>query len=502
MHGTGDIRGVQRSNLLKAARRAMAPLLIAAGLAVLACSDANACSVKQWRFAFGQQNSAQMSATSGAFCQTILDSPTTRGGVRSVRITAPPRNGTATALGRGLVYKSNSGFAGRDAFSFAIIGGGKGAQRIANVRMSVAVAAPKGAPLPRSGPITLHEYTPWLVTNRGPAKAVGVFYFIAGLTPEEPDDDRHQAPQYFLKSLAEAGWDIVYAKYPQTLAYPGHEDAHRRVAEFIRARVQQLKDEGYRRVILGGQSWGAWATLVAERNGKLAADALFLMAPATYGARTALSGRSNLSFHLNRSEFAVLVKSIEKPTAAVFFSDDAFDPGGRAKLLEDHLRSRRLAGLVIDSPSGIKGHNAGWIPAFDFRYGKCLEAFFETLTSERCEPRTVSTTDFRAIANLKDIPDSDAKRIVSPEQLVGRSYVVYSTAGSAWKTIYQSDRAVALLTPKGRNEQGFEFKDGQHCRENQCRVLVKWDDKHLISFDPKSGAATSWWIETNDSSGR
>src|SRR5262245_10698137 len=403
MSKIGSTPSVQRSDKPRSSRLAVTRLLIAAGLAVLACPDAHACLVKEWRFIFGQQTTAQMSAPSGAICQTVLDAPVTRGGVRSIRITAPPRNGTAAALGRGLTYRSNSGFLGRDAFSFALIGGGKGARRIATVRMSVAVAAPKGTPLPSSGPIKLLEYTPWLITNRGPDKAVGAFYFIAGFTPDEPDDDRHQAPQYFLKSLAEAGWDIVYAKYPQSLAYPGHADAHRRVAEFLQARVQQLKDAGYRRVILGGQSWGAWVTMVAERNGKLAADGLFLMTPATYGARTALSGRSNLSFPLNRSEFAVLVKSIETPTAAVFFADDAYDPGGRAKLLEDHLRARQIAGLVIDNPPGIKGHNAGWVPAFDFRYGKCLQTFFETLTAARCEPPAASDVDFRAISNLKEI---------------------------------------------------------------------------------------------------
>ena len=51
---------------------------------------------------------------------------------------------------------------------------------------------------------------------------------------------------------------------------------------------EDLKGRGYRRVILGGQSWGAWTTLVAERRGDLTADALFLMAPATHGGRTAL----------------------------------------------------------------------------------------------------------------------------------------------------------------------------------------------------------------------
>jgi pimeloyl-ACP methyl ester carboxylesterase len=500
----GIIRGLRRSETCRGPRgfsippAAIKSVILAAFLALSAPPDsqASACAVSPWRFAFGKQTSANMSASTGAICQTYLDAPAARGGtVRSIRIIDQPRNGKATALGRGLVYKSNSGFQGRDAFSFAIIGSGKRAQRTATVRVSVAVAPPRGSALPGSGPIALREYTPWLIQSRGAENAKGVFYFIAGLLPDEPDDDRHHAAQYFLKSMAEAGWDVIYAKYPQGLAYPGHEDAHKRVAAFVRERIEDLKERGYHRVILGGQSWGAWATLVAEARGDLRADALFLMAPATYGRKTALSGRPNLSFSLNRSDFATLVKAITKPAAAVFFAGDDFDPGGRDKLFEEQVRKRQLPHVLIANPKEPRGHNAGWLPAFDFRYGTCLQAFFETLASRRCEPPAASAGDFRAISHRSQISDSDAKRIMHAEQLVGRSFVVYSSGGAAWLATYQTPRSVVWQTPKGRNEQGFEFKDGRHCRGNQCRVLIRFDDKHLIAFDPKSGAASSWWVE-------
>ena len=178
----------------------------------------------------------------------------------------------------------------------------------------------------------------------------------------------------------------------------------------------------------------------------------------------------------------------------MFFSNDDFDPGGRARLLEEHLRSRQLANVVIDNPPGLRGHNAGWLPAFDHRYGTCLQAFFETLTSRRCEPPAASG-DFRSIARREQIADSEAKRILGPERLVGRSYVVYSAEGSAWQVSYRTRQSVVWQTTKGRNEQKYEFRERQHCREAQCRVLIQWDDKHLIAFDPKSGAATSWWVE-------
>jgi pimeloyl-ACP methyl ester carboxylesterase len=192
---------------------------------------------------------------------------------------------------------------------FAVSGRGKWGPGTGTVHVSVSAKEPDDGIVANStpmkltepGPIRLLEYTPWLMRNRGPQNSVGVVYFIRGFVGGDRDDDRHQAPQYFLRSFSEAGWDVIYAKYPQSLVYPGNEEGHDRPAEFVAGRMQELKSTGYCRVILGGQSWGAWISMTAARTSNLAADGLLLLVPAAYGKKVTLDGEPNPSFLKNRA---------------------------------------------------------------------------------------------------------------------------------------------------------------------------------------------------------
>jgi pimeloyl-ACP methyl ester carboxylesterase len=471
----------------------------------MCCTSALAasCVMPKWHFVFEQRTSATMTVSSGAFCQTSLNSRITSGGsvIQKVIVSAPPRNGTATAQGLGVFYRSDSGFQGHDSFAFTIMGRSNTGQRSATVEVSVTVKAPEGIPLSVSGPIELLEYTPSLIQNRGPKDAVGVIYFVRG-GGSLRYDDRHHAPQYFLTSLSQAGWDVIYAKYPDKLAYPGPEEAHKRVAEFLRDRVAGLKQEGYRRVILGGQSWGAWVAMVAEKHAGLAAEALFLLVPASYGTRTLSTGKPNLVFYKNASEFASLLNSIRKPVGVVFFSADDYDPGGRGKLVKEHALSNKLPYLLIDNPPGFRGHGAGWLPIFDYVFGKCIRLFLEMLISQQCELPALSNSDFRSIVSRAQIPDLEARRISTSDELAGRSYVVFTTEGEttegeatrAFEVTYGSMLSLVRQTSQRKFEEKYNFRSGQYCDEAHCTILIRWDDTRLIGFDPKTGMATSWWV--------
>lgn len=271
------------------------------------------------------------------------------------------------------------------------------------------------------------------------------------------------------------------------------------MAQFVRDRVSDLKSQGYKRIIVGGQSWGAWVTMVAAQGTDLNADGIFLLVPAAYGKRTSPDGQPNASFSKNKTEFVPLLKSINKPVAAVFFSEDEFDPGGRGKLVEEQGRSRKLPYLVIDDPPGFKGHAAGWLPIFDYVFGKCIQLFLETLRSQQCELPALSPTDFRSIVHRSQIPDFDAKRIVAPDDLVGHSYVVFSSEGDnssrAWEVEFKSQSLAVRQTAKSRRELTYQLNEGDFCQQNRCNVLIQWDDQHMIAFDRSTGAATAWWIK-------
>lgn len=65
----------------------------------------------------GQTVTAQMTAESGKSCSIGLGS--SDGTVKSTRISAQARNGAASASGTRVTYKSRSGFAGRDSFTYS-----------------------------------------------------------------------------------------------------------------------------------------------------------------------------------------------------------------------------------------------------------------------------------------------------------------------------------------------------------------------------------------------
>jgi hypothetical protein len=192
------------------------------------------CTVPAFKFFFGQRSSASITAGSGYTCHLYLNEKP--GAAQSARVSALPRHGTVTAHGNDIAYRSAPGFTGRDQFTFRVVRGVK----TATIEVIVSVKELDGAPLPPTGPIGLSEYTPWLAHIHGPEQAVGAFYFIRGFVPRARDDDRHHGAQYFLQSLSDAGWDVFNGKYPHDLAYPGNEDAHERVAEFVRNRVKEL----------------------------------------------------------------------------------------------------------------------------------------------------------------------------------------------------------------------------------------------------------------------
>ncbi len=118
----------------------------------------------------------------------------------------------------------------------------------------------------RIRPIQLIEFTPWLVVNHGPDVAKGILYYIRGWSEGLGLDEFHLAP-YLTKTLGENGWDVVVAKYPQ-----GEVDQQFRytsvsaAAPFVRERTAALRAQGYKRVILGGQSWGSWVEMAADQQ--------------------------------------------------------------------------------------------------------------------------------------------------------------------------------------------------------------------------------------------
>ena len=340
----------------------------------------------------------------------------------------------------------------------------------------------------------LLEFTPWLVENHGPAKAKGVIYFILGWSGR-PTLDNHLLAPYFLKTLSENGWDVVATKIPQHL--PNQDFAvlgtYEAAPSIVRTRVQQLKADGYRRVILAGHSWGGWIVLLAAQADDLAADALLVSAPSV-GPKTR-DGRNNPNFEKNFNEYPQLINGIKRPTVLMFYPDDDEDTPGRSDIARKRFEANKLPHVIIDHPAGFVGHFAGWLPLFDYEFGRCIQSFLDNPKTEGCDLSGLANDDFRSIVNLKQVVDADGKRITSPDTLVGKKFAAYTLGAPfrTWEFVSATRRhgTRAIL----EFDEDFTFHDGNLCANDACDVLVRWADRYILSFNAKSGDLSGWWIE-------
>src|SRR5690348_7647803 len=154
---------------------------------------------------------------------------------------------------------------------------------------------------------------------RGPTRAEGVVIWSHGRSIEV-EDSLAPTPEY-ITQMRKAGWDtfrLNRLRAGDTLAASGAA---------LASYADQLKASGYHRVVLAGQSFGAFISLIAAgRSG--AVDAVIGTAPAAYGNFE----DSYDTFRLNATKLYELLEGVHHTRVALaFFHGDEFDPGGRGE---------------------------------------------------------------------------------------------------------------------------------------------------------------------------
>jgi pimeloyl-ACP methyl ester carboxylesterase len=363
---------------------------------------------------------------------------------------------------------------------------------VAAAGMSFAKATPPSS-------TELIEFTPWLIREVGPATAKGVVYFIRGWSVGLGLDDFRLTP-YATQSLATGGWDVIGAKYPNRSIGPHDNYASvPAAAEFVRARAAALKAQGYKRVIVAGQSWGAWVAVAAAQAEDFAADALWLTVPNIYGPRITEHGAVNREFPLNRTKFAALLPNLRTPAILETFAGDKWDPGNLATLVRSHYQSLSRPDFVIDKPGGFVGHFSGWLPVYDYAFGQCIEAFLEQPQALACRPRPLSNDDFRSIVKLSQVADAGSRRISSAQPLIGKKFVAFNLAypKRPYHYLYNYETAGerSTMSPFAETSEAVSFRDGQHCVAGTCTLLIQWSQRQILEFDPSSGNLRAWWTQ-------
>ncbi|HEV7265528.1 MAG TPA: hypothetical protein VGN83_11490 [Falsiroseomonas sp.] len=192
------------------------------------------------------------------------------------------------------------------------------------------------------------------------AAAAGALVWVHPFARELPAPD---APA-FAGRLVAAGWDLW--RFDRV----GGPDPLAEGAERLAAGTAALRARGYRRIVLLGESRGAFVMLVALRYPNLA-DALVLAAPAAHGRRPERRPQA-------LADFAAALDGAHRDAperlALFLFDDDPWDPDPTARAALFRAAAIRLGrpALVVDRPPAPIGHGGLQEPEFDRLFGTCL----------------------------------------------------------------------------------------------------------------------------------
>ena len=218
-------------------------------------------------------------------------------------------------------------------------------------------------PLPAIGRLRPAFY--W--DNKGPQAAAGLIVWSHGYL--QGVDATVSAPQGQVSYFTKAGYDLYRFDRQWIRDWPGDATA-------LVDAVKQARAMGYRRVILAGQSAGAWVSMAATMRGAQV-DGVISVSAAHHGEVINMTDTSRA-----RSEWQQVVRGI-KPgprLVVVNFRDDSYDVGGRMDDAKAAFSASGVDAVVISNPDGFKGHGAANGRPFPQKFGSCIHAFIETGT--------------------------------------------------------------------------------------------------------------------------
>ncbi|AWK85590.1 alpha/beta hydrolase [Azospirillum thermophilum] len=202
-------------------------------------------------------------------------------------------------------------------------------------------------------------------TLLGPLKAHGAVIWNHGRSVDSEDSEA-PTPLY-MRTFREAGWDVF--RVDRMRASDTLPNSSRALAGYS----DSLKTRGYRQVVLTGQSFGAFISLMAAGQTDRV-DAVVGTAPAAYGNFT----EAYDSYRENAGQLWPILRNVRSARVMLFFfHGDDFDPGGRGEPARGILAARGLDHLVVDQPAQLVGHGAANTGLFVRRFAGCIVRFAE-----------------------------------------------------------------------------------------------------------------------------
>jgi pimeloyl-ACP methyl ester carboxylesterase len=203
--------------------------------------------------------------------------------------------------------------------------------------------------------------------NKGPQAAAGLIVWSHGYMPGV--DATVSAPQSQVANFTMNGYDLYRFDRQWIRDWPGDASA-------LVDAVKQARTMGYRRIILAGQSAGAWVSMAATMRGAQV-DGVISVSAAHHGEVTNMTDPSRA-----RTEWQQVVRGI-KPgprLVVVNFANDTYDVGGRMDDARAAFAASGVAAVIVENPAGFSGHGAANGRTFPQKYGTCIHTFIETGT--------------------------------------------------------------------------------------------------------------------------
>src|SRR5215472_4494511 len=341
----------------------------------------------------------------------------------------------------------------------------------------------------------------------GPERAMGVLVWSHGRSITTEDSESATPP--FLRILQDGGWDILRFDRPRdgdTLT-----GSTRRLVDY----VSQLKHQGYHRIVLAGQSFGAFLALMAA-DASNDVDAVVATAPAAFGSFDEFYA----SWRLNAIRLYPLLEQVKRARVMLFyFHGDDFDPGGRGERSRAILSEHGLGFAVVDQPAFLVGHWASSTGLFLRRFGGCIRDFVnaDTLKGELvCQPVWGEAPSAQLLLPNELFPPLSTTRVAAPATGASAPAATGAPAlgqGKAvrdsWYGFYPNGREVLVAIEQVHGRKlvavyaigpGIDKDEPAEWTRREGRILdddfvFEEDGKSTLRFHPRAdGGLKATWI--------
>jgi len=207
--------------------------------------------------------------------------------------------------------------------------------------------------------------------NKGPQAAAGLIVWSHGYM--QGVDATVSAPQGQVSNFTMNGYDLYRFDRQWIRDWPGDATA-------LVDAVRQARSMGYRRVILAGQSAGAWVSMAAAYRGA-PVDGVISVSAAHHGEVVNMTDTTRA-----RSEWQQVVRGIKPGPrfVVVNFKGDTYDVGGRMDDAKAAFAASGVDAVILSNPEGFTGHCAANGRPFPHNFCSCIYGFIETGT--RAQP--------------------------------------------------------------------------------------------------------------------